>query len=313
LTSDDPYDHLVQDLPQDESEPEDLPPALGGLEGEALQHFREDWRQLGTGQRADLVARLRKEAQENLALDFAAVCAIASEDSDPAVRTQAFQLAGEDASPGLFELCLRGAADDPDPEARIAATEALGAFTLEAQSSGWPDQLQDRAQRALLANLHSERSPLGLRRAALLALAYLTTTESEAEIRNAYLDPSLHLAALEAMGRNCQETWLPYLESELESDDDVVRLEAVLACLEMEAERLVPSLIERLDDPTEAVRLAAIHALGTIGGDEAESALREAERNADPSERAAFREARTEAYSRDDFFGLRELPDGEQE
>lgn len=301
MTSRDPLDELLRAVEADTPLSEGALQALSGLDGEALGRFRGAWSQVGEADRAEILEGLRDVAQENLALDFGAVCEVALADPAPAVRIRALDLAAEDGSLRLFEPCLRAASDDPDRGARMAAVDALGVFTLEVQASDWPLELRDRAERVLLAHLRAPSADADLRQVALLSVAYLTTPEVQTEIRRAYADPSLHQAAIQAMGRNCQDIWIPDLEAELRSDHEDYRLQAVLACAELEDERLVPSLVDRLHDSSAEVRLAAIEALGLIGGEEAQDALLALERSPDARERAAARAALAEARARDDF------------
>lgn len=309
LSLEDPLlDDLRRAVEADEPVSEELLHALSGLEEETLVRFRQAWAQMNTEDRAELIAHLSEAAEKNLALDYAAVCQIAVEDPDPAVRFHAFLLASIDGSPQLFEPSLRAAANDPDDEARMAAVEALGVFALQAQAEGWPEETQNRIQQVLLAQLHNSHADDDLRQAALLSLAYLTTAESEREIRQAYGDPSLRLTAIEAMGRNCQDIWFPDLIAELRSANEDFRLTAVLAAMETEDETLVPMVLERVRDPIQDVRLAAIQALGVIGGEEAEAALITLQHASDPRERAAAREALAEAQGRDDLVVFEDEP-----
>jgi HEAT repeat protein len=66
-----------------------------------------------------------------------------------------------------------------------------------------------------------------------------------------------------------------------------MRLEAARALGEIEDERAVTPLVEVIDDPEQAVRLAVIEALGHIGGDEAREALLYAAEDGDDTVRQA--------------------------
>ncbi|MBI4213938.1 MAG: HEAT repeat domain-containing protein [Chloroflexi bacterium] len=291
-------------LQEDAPLPEIALATLSGLEGEPLHQFRRAWIELDTDRRVRLVWILTEAAADNVVLDFAAVCEVAMNDPEPVVREQAYRLAGEDAGSSLFEPTLRAAADEPDHEARTAAIDTLGVFTLQAQADDWPEAAQQAAQRVLLDQLHSPEADLTLRQAALLSISYLTTPESETEIRQAYAQPDMRQTAIEAMGRNCQDIWLPDLRTELRSKQPAYRLQAILACIEREDERLVPDLVDRIGDPEREVRLAAIQALGAIGGRDAELALDEIERSSDPAFRRAAAQALGEARGRDEFFSI---------
>ncbi|MSQ23808.1 MAG: hypothetical protein EXR58_04540 [Chloroflexi bacterium] len=304
MTAEDPFDDLLRRLVSGGPIPIESLESLSGLEDATLVRFSESWGKCGPDQRAELIWQVLGASRQNMALDFVAVCQIAAGDPSPVVREQAFQLAAEDGSFELFELCLTGAGDDPDHEARVAAIDAVGVFTLQAQVDEWPLSLQAKAQTVLLDQIHNPHSDNVIETAALLSLSYLTSPESESEIRRAYREPDLHQAAIEAMGRNCQDLWFPELLAELESNQAAYRIQAILACVEMEDDRLVPQIVERVNDTSPEVQLAAIEALGALGGGEAEARLRDLARGADPDLRRAATQALTEAHGGEEFFGI---------
>ena len=252
----------------------------------------------------ELVWDLVEATAENVAFDFASVCGLAMLDGEPAVREQSYRLAAEDASPRLLDPLLRAVGADPDHEARTAAIDALGVFTLQAQVEDWPVSARDAVQSVLLQQFRSSEADLTLRQAALLSLSYLATPDAEAAIRQAYQEEDMRQTAIEAMGRNCQDIWLSDLRTELQSRQSAHRLQAVLACVEMEDERLVTDLAVLIQDAEHEVRLAAVQAIGAIGGAEAEAALAEAERSSDPALRRAAAQALSEVRGRDEFFSV---------
>ncbi len=264
---------------------------LSDLEDEAATQFAELWNRLEPEHRATLLSQLGEAAEENLALDFSRVYGLGLRDPDPVVRELAIRLAAEEAPAELFDAYLEAARLDPDPNIRAAALEGLSAYTLAAQTEDWPEGQQNRLEGMLVDALHAPSSDNASRRAALLSLAYLTTPLSEREIRQAHLQPDLRDAALEAMGRNAQDIWIPDIADELAGDDADLRMLAAQAAGELEDERLVPDLVPRLEDPDEDVRLAAIDALGLIGGDDAKAALTQLLHSRDETLRDAARDA----------------------
>lgn len=313
MNHDDPLDALLHLARTVEPFPKEELEALSALDGEPLQRFRETWRDLDSDRRFELIDQLYAAALENLALDTASVCLVAFEDEDAGVRERAFTLASEDGGLELYEPVLHAAETDPDREARMAAVEALGTFTLLAQTDNWPRARWQRAHAVLLEQIRRARTDPVMWGAALLSVAYLATPEVEREIRRAYAEPGLQEAAIEAMGRNCQDVWLPELRNELRSDDPLYRLEAVLAAAEMEDEALVPDLVARTQDSDEEVKLAAIGALGVIGGDDAEDILTQLAHSMDPDVRGAAVQALREARSQQEFFTPDVDVDGDDE
>jgi HEAT repeat protein len=75
------------------------------------------------------------------------------------------------------------------------------------------------------------------------------------------------------------------------SPDPELRMRALEASAEMEDDSLLPSVIGGLDDSDLEVRLAAVQALGAIGGTDARIALERAQASSDPEVQSAATEA----------------------
>jgi len=86
-------------------------------------------------------------------------------------------------------------------------------------------------------------------------------------------DPRLKTSAVFAMGKNCNPEWLPFLLMELTAYDAAMRYEAATSCGELSEEEAVYHLIELTDDSDAEVQIAAVQALGKIGGIEARQQL----------------------------------------
>jgi HEAT repeat protein len=283
--------------------PRDAIEGVSGLGGETFERFRELWSRLGSEDREALLDAMGEAAEENLVLDFAPVYRLALTDADDAVRELGLRLASEEASPALLDAYLQAAIADPDPEVRRAAVEELSAFTLTAQVDDWPADLQQKMERALVGILHLPGADTDMRKAALLSLSYLTTPQTEVEIRQAHLQPDLRDVAIEAMGRNCQDLWIPDIQTELRDPDPHLRIAAVQAAAELEDPALVPDLVQRLQDEDDDVRFASIEALGTIGGEDAKSALTDLLQSRNRALRDAARDAIQQLTENEDPFG----------
>ena len=83
----------------------------------------------------------------------------------------------------------------------------------------------------------------------------------------------MRLAALRAMGRSADVRWRSTVQAELGSPETEMRAAAARACGELEARDALEDLIELLSDESKAVRLAAIFALGRLGGRRAKEML----------------------------------------
>ena len=114
-----------------------------------------------------------------------------------------------------------------------------------------------------------------VRRRALEAAAPLSPPEVNEAISEAYQshDSKLRAGAIYAMGQNCNPSWLPMLLKELADPSVEMRYEAAIACGELGAEEAVSYLAELINDEDVEVQLAAIQALGKIGGSVAKECL----------------------------------------
>lgn len=90
-------------------------------------------------------------------------------------------------------------------------------------------------------------------------------------------DPKSRLAATIALGRIGSPEASDALIRTMERDDDeVIRGSAASALGRIREVRAVPALITQLNDPSQAVRISAVEALGAIGNPSALEPLREA-------------------------------------
>jgi len=105
----------------------------------------------------------------------------------------------------------------------------------------------------------------------------LSIPEVTTAIQDAYKsdDPVLKASAVYAMGKNCNTDWLPLLLNEMRSTRHELRCEAAMACGELGEESCVPDLIRLTRDPDLDVQLAAIRALGKVGGRQAKERLKQ--------------------------------------
>ena len=133
-----------------------------------------------------------------------------------------------------------------------------------------------RVEEALLSVVHNRTEMLDVRRHALESLSYSSETGVRHLIEDAYYSPyeEMRLSALIAMGRSADVRWRKLAQIELGNPDADMRAEAARACGELETQQALADLILLLEDDETQVRLAAISALGRIGGREATDALR---------------------------------------
>ena len=246
---------------------------LSHLTPEDLELLRQRWEQLDSVGRRRLLGQLHESERQTARHDFNAIYQLGFDDPDPVVRQEAIHSIVEDSSPKLMERLVAMATSDQDVMVREAAVSALSPFVLKAELQELPAEQAQLLQETLLGVLHREGEGVGPRSEALAALGYVDSELVAGEIRRAYLDRALKLAAVRAMGRAANVIWLPTLAQEAASDDSLMRVEAARACGEMADQRATAIVADMVDDPELEVRLAAIAALGQIGGEEAREAL----------------------------------------
>ena len=181
------------------------------------------------------------------------------------------------------------AADDPESNVRTAALKELGRFILLGEYGDIPGAAAMEAQ-SLLLRLHENRGePLEARRRALEALSNSSHPDVERLIRAAYVDGNhdLKISAIFAMGRTCSKIWRDVLLEELDSGDNELVFEAVTACGQIQLDESVRRVGELVTSDDREVQLAAIWALGEIGGNHAFEILTSLEEIVEDEESAA--------------------------
>ena len=253
-----------------------LGPMLSGADAERMEAFRRAWERLHPVKRQDVVEALVKQAEEHVEYDFRPIFRWLLGDEDPQVRRMAIEGLWEDDSPALIGPLLYLLQQDPDPSVRAAAATGLGRFVLLMQLDEIPMREVTPAIEALLQKVQDENEDIEVRRRALEAISYLNEPHIKDLIEAAYYHPDLRMqvSAVFSMGRNLDSRWGPMVMAELESPDPELRYEAALAAGELElidAVHLLRLLAEEDEDLD--VRLAAVEALGRVGGPEAERVL----------------------------------------
>ncbi len=162
----------------------------------------------------------------------------------------------------VYEQTLNTLAGDSNPTRRAYAASALGEFLL---AQGAP---------ALAKALTSDSSPL-VRSYAATALGRMNSDGGGA-LGKAILDSdsSVRIAALTAAGKINSFTDLASATKALADGDAVVRRRAAMLLDQMRATDAVASLVHLAQTDSDVqVRIAACHALGSIGDASASSAL----------------------------------------
>lgn len=249
---------------------------LSGLLDDERDELRSRWAEIDPARRRQILSMLIELADDNCELDFGAVYDAALADPDAAVRERAVSGLWESGDRRTIPKLTSLLSDDADERVRAAAALVLGHFAVIAAAGKLVERDVERIYRSLMAPLANEDEPLAVRRRALEAVAAFATPEVPGLIRRAYEsdEPKLRQSALCAMGRTGDPTWLPTIHGEMRSGDPAMRYEAANAAREVGEEESVPYLADLLQDTDVEVALAAVLALGMIGGAKAKKLLR---------------------------------------
>ena len=272
---------------------------LSGLTPEGLEAFAEAWPRIDVRRRRRIAQELVTLAEDNVELDFDAVFTRGLGDDDADVRLECVRGLWEHERPDIVDPLLHILADDEDAGVRAEAALALGRFVVLAEAGKLRDHYSQPIQGGLRRAIRDGEEVEEVRARALEAAGAHNAPWVRQAISEAYESDVLRLkvSSVHAMGRSCEDRWLPLVVKELASDEAELRYEAATACGGIGDERAIPDLIKLIVDPDEEVKAAAIHALGEIGGRQAREALTVLL----DSESDAVRAAATEALAQLDF------------
>lgn len=276
------------------------------LDAIEAERFEAAWPEIDAGRRVQIISELTDLAQDSVDLNFDAIYKLALRDEEALVRAAALnglqEYEGRDLIPVLGDL-LR---NDADAAVRREAAVALGRYALAAEL----DQLraEDAAvvRDVLMESAEDLEEDDRVRARAIEALGAISGEETENLIESIYQENSLWLkvGAMDAMGRSCNESWLPLVLREMENRAPEMRHAAAFAAGEIGDEVAVNQL-KRMAvlDPDREVQLAAVHALGEIGGNQAKVALKAVLFEGDEALEEAVQEAMSEIEFNEDPMG----------
>jgi HEAT repeat protein len=271
-----PIDQLMQRLIQERETPnsEELY-AFSDLTLQEAETVRQQWELVDVERRRSVVTDLVELAQEDIDLDLSRFLRVVMNDSDAQVRQAAIPGLWDEGAIDLIGPYIQILHNDPDEMVRSKAATGLGAYILAGELEELDAALAMRAEEALLAVLNNEHESLEVRRRALEAIAYSSEAGVRQLIEDGYYSAHemMRVSAVFAMGRSADVRWRGLVRAELKSPSPEMRAEAAIASGELGAKSAAEDVIGLLDDRDERVRLAAIFALGRIGGPVAQDAL----------------------------------------
>lgn len=240
-----------------------------------LRTLRAGWEQIPAERRRLLMSRLAETSEASFEVDYTAVALHALSDEDAIVRTNAIAALWEDENAATMHRFVLLLQQDPSPDVRAAAAEALARFVLAGELGKLPEASARQTEDALLEAYISADEPLDVRRRALESLAYSGRTEVPDLIDQArrHDDPSVRTTAIFAMGRSADDRWAPQVIEALDDPEAEMRYEAARAAGELGLASTVTRLIQLAHGADREVKEVAIWSLGEIGGSQAQRAL----------------------------------------
>lgn len=268
-----PLDELLAALRQEAASPARVLSStviygLSDLSSNELRAVEPVWRGLPSSFKHQVLSALNEASEAMFELNFREIATLGLRDDSGGVRAMAIELLWTDESPATMRQLMRLAADDPEPSVRSSALKGLGPFILLGEYGRIPGDLAREAQRLTRALHTDDRQPLDVRRRALEALANSSHPSLETLIQAAYANGNhdLKTSAIFAMGRTCNEVWQDILLEELDSHDNEYVYEAITACGQIQLKPGVQRIGELTLSEDREIQLAAIWALGEIGG-----------------------------------------------
>jgi len=250
---------------------------LSNISSEELKLFERVWDKVSAKLRRETIHHLVEMAEDDIALNFDGIFKYCLEDADTEVRTTAIEGLWENEDTPLIKPLVKLLEQDSSPEVQATAATALGRFALLAEFGKLRSNYKSIVAQSLLTTISDRNKTMEVRCRALEAVATLGQPEVGKAIKEAYesQEPEFKISAINAMGKNCDPSWLPVLLQEIHSPEAEMRCEAAQACGELGEEEAVPHIIGLVDDPDTGVALTAMQALGKIGGEQAKRYLKQ--------------------------------------
>jgi HEAT repeat protein len=250
--------------------------ALSDLSAADVEQVRAAWLTIPPGLREETLSHAAGLAEERIDLEFAPLARIGLSDPEAEVRISALEAVGDSTSRPLGAQLQKMLDTDEDGRVRAAVAAVLRQFVMAYEFDQFPAGQGEAIVASLRARLNDPSEELLVRALSLEALGPHSAPWMPAAIEHAYAsdEREMRLAAVRAMADSCDDRWLDYVFEQGESEDPEFRYEAAVAAGAIGSTDAVEPIAQLLLDDDPRVLLAAIEALGEIGGAAALEELR---------------------------------------
>lgn len=280
--------------------------SLSGIDSSELQSFKEIWANIDNKRRASILDKLIALSEARMEAEFNNIFKFCLVDEEPFIRCKAIEGLWECDDRTLVGSLITIMELDESEDVRISAASAIGKFAVLSQTGKMLQKDGERIQHFLIKTISNNTESERVIRRAIEAVAPFNTSEIQGIIQSAYQSDQtgMKCSSLFAMGKSCDSRWLPLIVRELKSTQASMRYEACNACAELGEESTLPHLIPLFTDEDHETQMAAIYAVGAIGGDLAKKALLHCLKSSDDLAIEAAEEALQHLASVDEAIGF---------
>jgi HEAT repeat protein len=275
------------------------------LEPVDLNIISESWSQVSIHRKITLLEDLEDLSEADTMTSFDSLARSRLSDPNGQIRIRAIRLLWDCEDARLVPVFLNILNNDEDIEVQAAVANALGQFVYLGELDKIPVETHHNIEDQLLEVVSSDKANL-LRRRALESLGYSGRSEVVPLIEDAFRknDRDWTVSALFAMGRSCDDHWIPQIISQLRSPLEDLRSEAIHATGELEIKSARPILLDLLEDEEDLdIRHELIWALSRIGGEGVRLKLEELQELEEIDEEVDFIEEALDALSSTEEMG----------
>ncbi|MEM7334778.1 MAG: HEAT repeat domain-containing protein [Chloroflexota bacterium] len=272
-----PFADVLQGILHDEPVPVHFLYRLSDMPKNDQDAFFSKWPSLEGERRRIIIRHLADISEDNFVVDFSPIFTEALMDESDQVRLAAVDGIWDSSDKRFIPMLIRMMQNDISDDVKAAATSSLTHYVLMAEWGEISQRLATPIIDALLEQYDGEETAVAVRRATVEALGAASHERVPKIIQEAYEEEDLgmQLSAVFAMGNSADPKWLPTIINEMDNPNDQMRAEAARAAGSIGKSDAISDLTDLTEDDDLDVQLAAIHALGQIGGETSQEILNE--------------------------------------